>query len=189
LKVSVNDFIIKAAAIALQRVPEVNVQVNEDNVRYMGDIDISVAVATDAGLITPIVKDAIGQGIEGISNTVKELAQKAKVGKLQPHEFMGGTFTISNLGMFGITEFSAIINPPQSAIMAVGGSRLVLDPDTEQPRSRMTATISFDARAIDDAAACLFLETFQELMENPGLLIAGLPRRAGDGRDLIRDAQ
>merc|ERR1711953_61269 len=116
----------------------------------MENIDISVAVATPAGLITPIVKDAAGKPIQQISADVKELAGKAKENKLKLDEFQGGTFTISNLGMFGITEFTAIINAPQLAILAVGGGNNVIDPETMRATSQMTATLSFDQRWVDD---------------------------------------
>jgi len=173
IAVSVNDFIIKAAAVALQRVPKVNAQWTNNGVQLLANIDVSVAVASDTGLITPIIKDAIGLGIAEISGEMKVLSDKARKGKLQPHEFMGGTFTISNLGMFGITEFSAIINPPQSAILAIGTSRLVLD-EEGKPRTRMSATMSYDGRVFDEDTAAHFLEEFGVLMENPSLLLAAL---------------
>merc|ERR1711915_111178 len=117
--------------------------------QYMSNIDISVAVATPAGLITPIVKDVAGKSVQQISSEVKELAGRAKENKLKLDEFQGGTFTISNLGMFGITEFTAIINAPQAAILAVGGGRAVINPETMTPQTLMTATLSFDRRFID----------------------------------------
>merc|ERR1719370_926130 len=152
-KVSVNDFVIKAVATALQYVPELNATLVNEEVRVQDMIDISVAVATPAGLITPIVKDAGGKNIQQISATVKELAGRAKENKLKLDEFQGGTFTISNLGMFGIAEFTAIINAPQLAILAVGGGRTIIDPDTMKPTTVMTSTLSFDRRYIDEALA------------------------------------
>ncbi|ELT97657.1 hypothetical protein CAPTEDRAFT_223597 [Capitella teleta] len=172
VKVSVNDFIVKACAVALQRVPAVNAQWSGGEVRLLSDIDISVAVATPSGLITPIVKDAIGLGLEGISSTTKELAKRARENKLKPEEFQGGSFTVSNLGMFGISHFTAIINPPQAAILAVGGSRMVLDPETEAPVAKMSATLCYDERVIDDSVAAEFMQTFKEVMQNPMLMLS-----------------
>ncbi|KAL3841823.1 hypothetical protein ACJMK2_019922 [Sinanodonta woodiana] len=172
IKVSVNDFIIKAAAIALQRVPKVNSVWKGEAIQMSSTVDISVAVATSQGLITPIVKNAAYLGIDEISLTVKDLATRARDNKLQLHEFQGGSFTISNLGMFGISEFSAVINPPQTAIMAVGSSRLALDEDGK-PQTRMTATLSYDSRVLDEAEASEFLEVFRDFMENPNLTISG----------------
>ncbi|CAH1786725.1 unnamed protein product [Owenia fusiformis] len=175
-KVSMNDFIIKAVAVALQRVPEMNIVWEGDNPVQLQDIDISVAVATDSGLITPIVKNASGLGVEQISHNVKELAVKAREGKLQPQEFQGGSFTISNLGMFGVAEFTAVINPPQANIMAVGSSRLVLGTDNT-PEPVLTVTLSSDARVVDQLLASQFLEAFKAILENPMLMLTSLPPR------------
>jgi len=172
-KVSINDFVIKAAATALQYVPQINANVVNEELVPQSNIDISVAVATPAGLITPIVKDAAGKPIQQISADVKELAGRAKENKLKLDEFQGGTFTISNLGMFGIAEFTAIINAPQVAILAVGGGRSVIHPDTMQATTVMTATLSFDRRYIDEAAAADFMAVFQRVMERPELLGTG----------------
>jgi len=172
-KVSINDFVIKAAATALQYVPQINANVVNEELVHQSNIDISVAVATPAGLITPIVKDAAGKPIQQISADVKELAGRAKDNKLKLDEFQGGTFTISNLGMFGIAEFTAIINAPQVAILAVGGGRNVIHPDTMQATTVMTATLSFDRRYIDEAAAADFMAVFQRVMERPELLGTG----------------
>merc|ERR1712226_1079178 len=172
-KVSINDFVIKAAATALQYVPQINAYVVKDELVMMSNVDISVAVATPAGLITPIVKDAVAKSVQQISADVKELAGRAKENKLKLDEFQGGTFTISNLGMFGIAEFTAIINSPQVAILAVGGGRPIMRPDTMQPSTVMTATLSFDRRYIDEAAAADFMKVFQTIMERPELLGAG----------------
>jgi len=172
-KVSINDFVIKAAATALQYVPQINANVVNEELVPQSNIDISVAVATPAGLITPIVKDAASKPIQQISADVKELAGRAKDNKLKLDEFQGGTFTISNLGMFGIAEFTAIINAPQVAILAVGGGRSVIHPDTMQATTVMTATLSFDRRYIDEAAAADFMAVFQRIMERPELLGTG----------------
>ncbi|KAG0004606.1 pyruvate dehydrogenase complex dihydrolipoamide acetyltransferase component (E2) [Entomortierella chlamydospora] len=130
VKVSVNDFLIKAASLALRDVPESNVQFvpGGDNAKQIKDIDISVAVATPTGLITPIIKGADVRGVQSISLVIKELAERAKKNKLKPEEYQGGSFSISNLGMFGVSDFTAIINPPQAAILAVGGARTVFKP-------------------------------------------------------------
>jgi len=172
-KVSVNDFVIKAVATALQYVPELNATLVNEEVRQESMIDISVAVATPAGLITPIVKDAGGKNIQQISAQVKELAGRAKENKLKLDEFQGGTFTISNLGMFGIAEFTAIINAPQLAILAVGGGRTIIDPDTMKPTTVMTSTLSFDRRYIDEALAADFMKVYQTILERPELLGTG----------------
>ena len=145
-KVSINDFVIKAVATALLYVPEMNLNIVKDEPVQMPTIDVSVAVATEAGLITPIIKDAATKPVQQISGEVKELAGRARENKLKLNEFQGGTFTISNLGMFGITEFTAIINSPQAAILAVGGGRMVINPDTMKPETVMTSTLSFDRR-------------------------------------------
>jgi len=172
-KVSINDFVIKAAATALQYVPQINANVVKDELVPMSNVDISVAVATPAGLITPIVKNAAIKSVQEISADVKELAGRAKENKLKLDEFQGGTFTISNLGMFGIAEFTAIINSPQVAILAVGGGRTIFNPDTMQPTTVMTATLSFDRRYIDEAGAADFMKVFQTIMERPELLGTG----------------
>merc|ERR1712215_409161 len=125
------------------------------------------------GLITPIVKDVAGKSVQQISSEVKELAGRAKENKLKLDEFQGGTFTISNLGMFGIAEFTAIINAPQLAILAVGGGRTIIDPDTMKPTTVMTSTLSFDRRYIDEALAADFMKVYQTIMERPELLGTG----------------
>lgn len=172
-KVSINDFIIKAVGTALQYIPQLNSNVVDEELKLMDNIDISVAVATPAGLITPIVKGVDKKSVQEISADVKELAGRAKENKLKLDEFQGGTFTISNLGMFGITEFTAIINAPQVAILAVGGGQAVIHPETMQPTTMMTATLSFDRRYIDEAGAADFMKVFQAVMERPELLGTG----------------
>jgi len=162
VKVSVNDFIVKAVASALRKHPTIS---NEP-----GKCDVSVAVATDAGLITPIVKSAESLGIGKISETVKELASRAREKKLKPEEFIGGNFTISNLGMFGIREFSAVINPPQYCILAIGGSKrkfLPKDDGELEVATMMTVQMSSDARHVSQTDAIKFLESFKENMSNP----------------------
>ncbi|XP_073072490.1 pyruvate dehydrogenase protein X component, mitochondrial isoform X2 [Manis javanica] len=174
IKVSVNDFIIKAAAVTLKQMPDVNVSWDGDGPKQLPFIDISVAVATDKGLITPVIKDAAAKGIQEIANSVKTLSKKARDGKLLPEEYQGGSFSISNLGMFGINEFTAVINPPQACILAVGRSRPVLKlTQDEEGNARLqqcqllTVTMSSDSRVVDDALATRFLESFKANLENP----------------------
>jgi len=169
-KISVNDFIVKASAIALQQVPAVNVIWNPKTSEAVvqKNIDIAVAVAIDNGLITPIVFGANKMGLQEISQTVSTLAQKAKKNTLKPEEFQGGTFTISNLGMFGITHFTAVINPPQASIPSVGGAKqeVVLDSETSKPTTstKMTVMLNFDSRAIDEETAALFLAELSKVL-------------------------
>ncbi|KAJ3174506.1 pyruvate dehydrogenase complex dihydrolipoamide acetyltransferase component (E2) [Geranomyces variabilis] len=171
-KLSVNDFVIKASALALKAVPEVNSSWQGSTIRQFNNADIAVAVATDNGLITPIVTSAEHRGLSTISTTVKELAARARINKLQPNEYQGGTFTISNLGMYGISHFTAIINPPHSSILAVGGAtdKLVLD-DAEERGFRntkvMNVTLSCDHRVVDGAVGSKWLGVFKGLIENP----------------------
>ncbi|XP_072475271.1 pyruvate dehydrogenase protein X component, mitochondrial [Notamacropus eugenii] len=177
IKVSVNDFIIKAIAVTLKQMPDVNVSWDGEGPKQLSSIDISVAVATDRGLITPIVRDAAAKGIQEISLSVKVLAKKARDGKLLPEEYQGGSFSVSNLGMFGIDEFRAVINPPQSCILAVGRSRpeLRLSEDEEgntklQQHELVTVSMSSDGRVVDDELATKFLERFKANLENPARL-------------------
>lgn len=171
IKVSVNDFIIKAAAVTLREMPEVNVTWSNDGPHPLDSIHISVAVATDRGLITPIIRDAANKGVKEISSTAKVLAQKARDGKLLPEEYQGGSFSISNLGMFGISGFSAVINPPQACILAVGTSRTELrlneDDQTLHTQQLMTVTLSSDGRLVDDELASRFLDKFRANLEQP----------------------
>ncbi|KAM7396498.1 hypothetical protein PAMP_019533 [Pampus punctatissimus] len=171
IKVSVNDFIIKAAAVTLKEIPEVNVTWSGDGPRALDSIHISIAVATDKGLITPIIKDAANKGVKEISTNAKALAQKARDGKLLPEEYQGGSFSISNLGMFGISGFSAVINPPQACILAIGTSRTELrlceDDQTLRSQELMTVTLSSDGRLVDDELASRFLDKFRANLEQP----------------------
>ncbi|XP_038610217.1 dihydrolipoyllysine-residue acetyltransferase component of pyruvate dehydrogenase complex, mitochondrial [Tachyglossus aculeatus] len=170
-KISVNDFIIKASALACLKVPEANSSWLDTVIRQNHVVDVSVAVSTPAGLITPIVFNAHIKGLESIANDVVSLAAKAREGKLQPHEFQGGTFTISNLGMFGIKNFSAIINPPQACILAIGASEDRLVP-AENERgfdvaSMMSVTLSCDHRVVDGAVGAQWLAEFRKFLEKP----------------------
>ncbi|KAJ8322739.1 pyruvate dehydrogenase complex dihydrolipoamide acetyltransferase component (E2) [Batrachochytrium dendrobatidis] len=171
-KLSVNDFTIKASALALKDVPEVNSAWHDTFIRQSHSADIAVAVATETGLITPIIHSAEGKGLAAISNQTKELAEKARAGKLVPHEYQGGTFTISNLGMFGVQHFTAIINPPHAAILAVGGieDKLVLDdlaPKGFRVQKTMNVTLSNDHRVVDGAVGAKWLQRFKQYLENP----------------------
>lgn len=168
-KISVNDFIIKASALALARIPEVNASWTEEGIKMYHDIDISVAVAIDGGLVTPIVRSANLRTISDISAEMKGLALRAKNGKLKPEEYQGGGFSISNLGMFGIKQFNAIINPPQSCILAVGAGikKPVVIADQVTIATVAELTISCDHRVVDGACAAKLLSTLVELLENP----------------------
>jgi len=180
-KLSVNDMIVKASALACRKVPQVNSSWTDEAIREYNYVDISVAVATEGGLITPIVTDADKKGLATISAETKELAKKARAGKLQPHEYQGGTFTISNLGMFGISHFTAIINPPQSCILAVGSTqeRVVVDKANTLPGAEpklkvsniLTVTMSCDHRVVDGAVGSQWLQAFKGYMENPQTML------------------
>ncbi|XP_039474493.1 dihydrolipoyllysine-residue acetyltransferase component of pyruvate dehydrogenase complex, mitochondrial [Oreochromis aureus] len=171
IKLSVNDFIIKASALACLKVPECNSSWMDTVIRQNHVVDVSVAVSTASGLITPIVFNAHIKGLTSISSDVTALAGKARDGKLQPHEFQGGTFTISNLGMFGVKNFSAIINPPQACILAVGGSEKRLMPaDNEKGfdvANMMSVTLSCDHRVVDGAVGAQWLAEFRKFLEKP----------------------
>ncbi|KAI0961812.1 hypothetical protein AcW1_000791 [Taiwanofungus camphoratus] len=171
-KLSVNDFVLKAVACALADVPEANSAWLGENIRQYKKADISLAVATPAGLITPIIKDVGSKGLATISSEGKALAKKARDGKLQPQEYQGGTFTVSNLGMYGITHFTAIINPPQSCILAVGATQSTLVPAPEEERGFkvaqiMKVTLSADHRTVDGAVGARWLAAFKGYLENP----------------------
>ncbi|XP_032595160.1 dihydrolipoyllysine-residue acetyltransferase component of pyruvate dehydrogenase complex, mitochondrial isoform X2 [Drosophila grimshawi] len=175
-RVSINDFIIKAIGIASRKVPEANSSWMNTFIREYDDVDVSVAVSTDKGLITPIVFGADRKGVLEISRNVKELAGKARANKLQPQEFQGGTISVSNLGMFGVNQFCAVINPPQSCILAIGTTTksLVLAPDSPQgfkEVNMLTVTLSADHRVVDGAVAAVWLKHFRDFMEDPQTMI------------------
>ena len=172
-KISVNDMIIKASSAALIKVPKANASWENENTKYYHNTDISVAVAIEGGLITPIVKNVQSKGFLEISMDMKNLAKKAKDGKLQPEEYIGGSFSISNLGMFGIREFSAVINPPQGCILAVGTGekRPVVINNEISIATIMTVTLSCDHRVVDGAVGAEFLSEFKNLIENPSLML------------------
>jgi pyruvate dehydrogenase E2 component (dihydrolipoamide acetyltransferase) len=174
-KLSINDFIIKASALACLRVPEANSFFMDTFVRQNNNVDVSVAVSTDAGLITPIVFNAHAKGLATINAEITELAAKARDGKLQPHEFQGGTFTVSNLGMFGsVDNFSAIINPPQSCILAIGAAKKKLIPCDEEGHRTVTTlkvTMSCDHRVVDGAVGAVWLKHFKGFLEKPHTML------------------
>jgi pyruvate dehydrogenase E2 component (dihydrolipoamide acetyltransferase) len=173
-KVSVNDMIIKACAKALRDHPECNASWTEDEMIQYGAVDISVAVATDRGLITPIVRNADMKGLAQISTEMKDLAARAKVGKLKLEEFQGGGFTISNLGMFGVNDFAAIINPPQAMILAVGAGeeRAVVRKGQIVVRNMMNCTLAVDHRVVDGAMGAQYLQTLRAYIEQPAAMLA-----------------
>ena len=173
LKISVNDFIVKASAKALENVPKANCSWNENFIRYYNNFDISVAVAIDDGLITPIVRNVVSKGLGEISKEIKYLADKAKKGNLIPEEYQGGNFTVSNLGMYGIKNFTAIINPPQSMILAIGKAekKPVIINDEIKISEIMNVTLSCDHRVVDGALGSLWLNKFKSYIENPSLML------------------
>src|SRR3546814_171115 len=168
-KISVNDFVIRAVALALKKVPAANASYDESGLLFYQHADVSVAVATPAGLITPIVKAAEGKGLATIANEMKDLAGRARDGKLKPEEYQGGTFSVSNLGMFGIKEFSAVINPPQGCILAVGAGeqRPVVKDGALSIATMMSCTLSVDHRVVDGAVGAEFLAAYKKLIEDP----------------------
>jgi pyruvate dehydrogenase E2 component (dihydrolipoamide acetyltransferase) len=173
VKISFNDLVVKGAALALRKVPEVNVSFAEDSLIRHGHIHIGVAVATDRGLIVPVLRDVDQKTLSQISGETRDLAERANSGKLQPPEYTGGTFTISNLGMFGVEQFNAVINPPEAAILAVGA--IQREPAEHEGeivlRDRMKLTLSVDHRALDGAIGARYLQALKQLLEKPMLLL------------------
>jgi len=169
IKLSVNDLLIKAVALALRKVPAANAAWTDTAIRRFRDVDIAVAVAAPGGLITPVLRNADAKSLRQISAQMKELGARAKAGRLRPDEYQGGGFTISNLGMYAIREFSAIINPPQACILAVGASeqRAVVRNGALAVATLMTCTLSVDHRAVDGALGAEFLAAFKKLIESP----------------------
>ncbi|HUI19374.1 MAG TPA: pyruvate dehydrogenase complex dihydrolipoamide acetyltransferase [Alphaproteobacteria bacterium] len=168
-KLSVNDFVIRASALALRKVPAANASWTDEAVRLFERADISVAVAVPNGLITPVIRAAERKGLAEISNEMKELAARAREGKLKPEEYQGGTFSISNLGMYGIREFAAVLNPPQGAILAVGAGeqRAIVKAGALAIATVMTCTLSVDHRVVDGAIGAEFFVAFKKLIEDP----------------------
>ncbi|MEM8914188.1 MAG: pyruvate dehydrogenase complex dihydrolipoamide acetyltransferase [Pseudomonadota bacterium] len=169
VKVSVNDMIIKAVALALRKVPEANASWTDEAILLYDDVDVSVAVAIDGGLITPIIKKADTKGLATISSEMKDLAGRAREGKLQPEEYQGGGFSVSNLGMFGVKHFDAIINPPQGCILAVGAGeqRAVVKDGALAIATVMSCTLSVDHRVVDGAVGAQFLQAFKGIIQDP----------------------
>jgi pyruvate dehydrogenase E2 component (dihydrolipoamide acetyltransferase) len=168
-RISVNDFVIRAAALALRQVPAANASWSDDAILLWDTVDIAVAVALDDGLITPIVKMADRKGLAAIANETKDLVQRARAGKLKLEEFQGGTFSISNLGMYGVREFAAVINPPHGGILAVGAGeqRPVVRNGALMVATVMSCTLSCDHRVVDGAVGAQFLAAFRGLVEDP----------------------
>ena len=168
-RISVNDFVIRAADLALRKVPAANAAWTDDAIRLYQAADISVAVAIPDGLITPIIRGADGKGLAEISRAMKDLAGRARAGKLMPEEYQGGTFSISNLGMFGIKQFAAVINPPQGAILAVGAGepRPIVKDGALAVATVMSCTLSIDHRVVDGSAGAEFMAAFKALIEDP----------------------
>jgi pyruvate dehydrogenase E2 component (dihydrolipoamide acetyltransferase) len=173
-KVSVNDLIIKIAAVALMQHPAVNASFQDKTIRFYGRADIGVAVAIEDGLITPVVRGAESKSVGQIAREVRELAERARSRKLKPEEYTGATFSVSNLGMFGIDEFTAVINPPEAAILAVGAMtpKPVVRDGQVVVRQLMRVTMSCDHRVVDGATGAKFLQTFKKILENPLYLLA-----------------
>jgi pyruvate dehydrogenase E2 component (dihydrolipoamide acetyltransferase) len=168
-RISVNDFVIRAAALALRQVPAANASWSDEAILLWDSVDIAVAVALDDGLITPIVKAADRKGLAAIANETKDLVERARAGKLKLEEFQGGTFSISNLGMYGVREFAAVINPPHGGILAVGAGeqRPVVKDGALTVATVMSCTLSCDHRAVDGAVGAQFLAAFKRLLEDP----------------------
>ncbi len=173
LKISVNDLILKSTAMALKRHPEVNAQWHDDNIKRFHRVHVGVAVAIEDGLITPVIRDADLKGAAQIGAEVRELAGRAREKKLQPDEYTGATFSVSNLGMFGIEEFTAIINPPEGAILAVGAveERVFVEDGEAVIAPRMKMTMSCDHRVIDGATGARFLQTLTGFLEEPAMVL------------------
>ncbi len=172
-KVSVNDIVVKAAAMSLVRHPFVNASFRDKAIRFYEDADIGVAVAIEDGLITPVIRGANKKGVAQISSEIKEMAGRARAKKLQPEEYTGATFSISNLGMFGIEQFTAIINPPEAAIIAIGGAKetAVVREGQVVVKNIMKVTMSCDHRVVDGATGAKFLQTLTQMLENPAMML------------------
>ena len=173
VKVSVNDMIVKIAALTLMQHPQVNASWEDKHTRFHNHADVAIAVAIEGGLITPILTEAENKGLYAIASETGELINRAKEGKLQPEEYVGGSFTISNLGMFGVKSFTAVINPPHSAILAIGAGeeRAIVREGNIEVATVMTVTLSCDHRVVDGAEGAKWLATFKRFMENPVLAL------------------
>lgn len=173
VKVTVNDLIVKGAALAIRQMPDVNVSFAEDSLVRHSHVHVGIAVATERGLIVPVIRDADQKSVSQIAREARELSERANSGKLQPADYTGGTFTVSNLGMFGIEHFTAVINPPEAAILAVGA--IMREPAEFQGeialRDRLRLTLSVDHRALDGAVGARYLQALKKLLEKPMLLL------------------
>jgi pyruvate dehydrogenase E2 component (dihydrolipoamide acetyltransferase) len=173
IKITFNDLVVKGAALALRKLPDVNVSFAGDSLIRHARINIGIAVATDRGLIVPVLRDPDQKSLGEINRQTADLAERARSGKLQPAEYTGGTFTISNLGMFGVEQFNAVINPPEAAILAVGA--IAREPVEHEGqivlRDRMKLTLSVDHRALDGALGARYLQALKQLLEKPMLLL------------------
>jgi pyruvate dehydrogenase E2 component (dihydrolipoamide acetyltransferase) len=174
IRISVNDIVIRAAALALKKVPEANASFTPEGIALHKNADIAMAVAIDGGLITPIIRQAENKGLAQISHEAKDLAARARAGKLKPEEYQGGTFSVSNLGMFGIKSFASIINEPQGAILSVGAGekRAVVKGDQIVAATVMTVTLTCDHRVVDGAIGARWLQAFKPLIEDPLTMLA-----------------
>jgi pyruvate dehydrogenase E2 component (dihydrolipoamide acetyltransferase) len=173
VKLSVNDMLIKASAVALKKVPTVNAYFTEEGMLLHEDADISIAVSLDEGLITPIIRKADSKSLREISLEAKSLISRARSGKLKPEEFQGGTFSVSNMGMYGVKDFAAIVNPPQAAILAIAAGRKqpVVSGNEIKIATVMTVTLSVDHRAVDGATAAQWLNAFRTAVQSPLSLV------------------
>jgi pyruvate dehydrogenase E2 component (dihydrolipoamide acetyltransferase) len=173
VKISINDLVVKAAALALRRVPDLNVSFAEDSLVKHSRVNIGIAVATERGLIVPVVRDVDHKALSQIARETRDLASRAQAGKLQPPDYSGATFTVSNLGMFGVEQFNAVINPPEAGILAVGAvTREPAEHNGEIAlRERMRLTLSVDHRAADGATGARYLQALKALLEKPLLLL------------------
>lgn len=174
VKLSINDFVMKACAVALRKFPMLNALWTSEGIELHERVDLAMAVALEEGLITPVIRDAANKPLSVISAEAKDLASRAREGRLKPDEYQGGTFTVSNMGMFGVESFSAIINPPQAAIVAV--SSIIRRPDFDEegnvvPRSTMKLTLSADHRIANGADGARYMSEVKRLLENPMLLL------------------
>jgi len=173
VKPSINDLVVKAAALALRKVPDVNVSFADDALIKHASVNVGIAVATERGLIVPVVRDVDMKTLSQIARETRDLGTRAQAGKLQPNDYSGGTFTVSNLGMFGVEQFNAVINPPEAAILAVGAvAREPAEYNGELAlRERMKLTLSVDHRALDGATGARYLQALKALLEKPLLLL------------------
>lgn len=172
-KISVNDLLIKACALTLKAAPQVNVSFTPDGIVSHAYADVAVAVATDIGLVTPIIREAEKKSVTQIADEMRDLATRAKAGKLKPDEYTGGTFSLSNLGMFGISRFGSIINPPHAAILSVGAAeeRMIVRDGAPAVANMMSVVLTCDHRAVDGATGARWLQAFRELVEAPAPLL------------------